>query len=185
MRAVEPLLTLEEVRRIAQLCSRRAPTGIRNRALIIVLHCGALRVSEALALTPSSVNHVEGIMKVDGRAARIVHIEPEAADRIRRWLKVRVRLGLDCDSLFCTLRETPLNQAYVRQFLPKLASKAGINKPVHALALRDSYVASLLEKQVSPEELQAFLGFKSLASTIRYVNELALRQDHEYPNEGL
>ena len=44
------LLSPDEVRALLRACSSRAPTGIRNRALIAVLYRGGLRVSEALAL---------------------------------------------------------------------------------------------------------------------------------------
>ncbi|MDQ3091787.1 MAG: tyrosine-type recombinase/integrase, partial [Actinomycetota bacterium] len=43
------LLSPEEVRALLRACSARAPTGIRNRALIAVLYRGGLRISEALA----------------------------------------------------------------------------------------------------------------------------------------
>jgi site-specific recombinase XerD len=37
-------------------CSRRAPTGIRNRALLAVLFRSGLRISEALALYPKDLD---------------------------------------------------------------------------------------------------------------------------------
>ena len=45
----EPL-SREEVITLMNVCSRRAPTGKRDRALICILWRGQLRVSEALAL---------------------------------------------------------------------------------------------------------------------------------------
>ena len=47
----EPL-ALADVEALRAACSRRAPTGIRNRALLAVLFRSGLRVSEALALLP-------------------------------------------------------------------------------------------------------------------------------------
>src|SRR2546426_5931752 len=46
------LLTPDEVRALIRACSATAPTGIRNRALLVVLYRGGLRVGEALALDP-------------------------------------------------------------------------------------------------------------------------------------
>ena len=45
-------LTADEVRALLRACSSRAPTGIRNRALIACLYRGGLRLAEALALSP-------------------------------------------------------------------------------------------------------------------------------------
>lgn len=44
------LLTVQEIELLMRQCSRRAPTGIRNRALIAVLWCCGPRIGEARAL---------------------------------------------------------------------------------------------------------------------------------------
>ena len=46
----------DEVRSLIRACSNRAPTGIRNRALIVVLWRAQLRVSEVQALTAKDVD---------------------------------------------------------------------------------------------------------------------------------
>lgn len=46
------LLTALEIERLMRQCSRRAPTGVRNRALIAVCWRCGLRIGEALALAP-------------------------------------------------------------------------------------------------------------------------------------
>lgn len=48
-RPIETLASAE-VEKLLNACSRKAPTGIRNRALIILLWRAGLRMSEALAL---------------------------------------------------------------------------------------------------------------------------------------
>ncbi|MGH2731613.1 MAG: hypothetical protein ACRDJG_01460 [Actinomycetota bacterium] len=40
------ILTPEEVRALILACSPKAPTGIRNRALIVVMYRGGLRLHE-------------------------------------------------------------------------------------------------------------------------------------------
>ena len=50
------LLTPGEVERLIRVCSNRAPTGIRNRALIaLAWRCG-LRLGEVLALMPKDID---------------------------------------------------------------------------------------------------------------------------------
>lgn len=48
------ILTEDEVRALLKSCSTRAPTGVRNSALIVALYRGGLRISEALALRPKT-----------------------------------------------------------------------------------------------------------------------------------
>ena len=50
------ILSEVEVRALIRACSNRAPTGIRNRALIAVMWRCGLRISEALALEPRDVD---------------------------------------------------------------------------------------------------------------------------------
>lgn len=44
------LLTQREIEALIRACSNRAPTGVRNRALIALAWRGGLRISEVLAL---------------------------------------------------------------------------------------------------------------------------------------
>ncbi len=60
-------------------CSNRAPTGIRNRALIVVMYRAGLRLSEALALKPKDVDPDAGTITVlhgKGERRRVVGIDP-------------------------------------------------------------------------------------------------------------
>ncbi len=51
----EPL-SADDVKGLIRACSKRASTGIRNRALIAVLYRAGLRIGEALALLPKDLD---------------------------------------------------------------------------------------------------------------------------------
>ena len=53
--SAEPL-TPAEMTAILAACSPKAATGIRNRALLMLLYRSGLRVSEVLALRPADVD---------------------------------------------------------------------------------------------------------------------------------
>src|SRR5262249_15565412 len=59
----EPL-ALADVEALRGVCSRRAPTGIRNRALLAMLFRSGLRISEALALFPKDIDPSSGMLRV-------------------------------------------------------------------------------------------------------------------------
>ncbi|MGI8592761.1 MAG: tyrosine-type recombinase/integrase, partial [Solirubrobacteraceae bacterium] len=101
------LLSPDEVRALLRACSSRAPTGIRNRALIAVLYRGGLRISEALALLPKDVDSAQGTLTVlhgKGDRRRTVGMDPAAFALLERWVDRRRALGLSGRRpVFCTL----------------------------------------------------------------------------------
>jgi site-specific recombinase XerD len=171
----EPL-EAEEVRALMAACSRRAPTGIRNRALITVLWRGGLRISEALALEPKDLDRKEGAIRVlhgKGDRSRTVGLDPEAFALVELWLERRRSLGINGHRrVFCTLAGSPLSTAYVRALLPRLARKAVIEKRVHAHGLRHTHAAELAREGVRMNVIQAQLGHSSLATTDRYIRHI-------------
>jgi len=171
------VLTPDEVRRLVEACSNRAPTGIRNRGLIIVMYRGGLRSRESLALRPKDVDVVTGTLTVlhgKGDRRRVVGLDPGAMAIVSRWIETRHSLGIDGHApLFCTLPGRPLQPSYVRTVLPRLARKAGIEKRVHPHGLRHTHAFELMMEGVPVPIIQQQLGHTSLATTDRYVSHLA------------
>jgi integrase/recombinase XerD len=100
-------LTQTEVIALLRACSRRAPTGIRNRALIAVMWRCALRVGEALALELRDVDLDHGTIRVrhgKGDKARTVGIDEQTAALLARWIDGRRTLNVGARAMvFCTL----------------------------------------------------------------------------------
>ena len=171
------LLSGEEVRALLRACSSRAPTGIRNRALIAVLYRGGLRISEALALLPKDVDSSQGTLTVlhgKGDRRRTVGMDPAAFALLERWVDCRRQLGLSGRRpVFCTLAGEPLDSSYVRRLLPRLAARAGVEKRVHPHGLRHAHAAELAAEGVPVNVVQQQLGHGSLATTDRYLRHIA------------
>lgn len=67
-------------------------------------------------------------------------IDDGALAVVERWADVRRGLGISGRRrLFCTLAGGPLDASYVRQLLPRLAGRAGVDKRVHAHGLRHAH----------------------------------------------
>jgi len=171
----EPL-TDGEMRAILRACSQRAPTGIRNRALLTVMYRAGLRVSEALALRPADIDPGPGTIRVlhgKGRKARTVGIDDGALAVLQRWTDKRRDLGLRGRTLFCTLDGGPLRDTYVRDMLKRTSAKAGITKRVHPHGLRHSYASALVREGVPLNVISKALGHASSAITSRYLDHIA------------
>lgn len=188
------LLAPEEVRLLMNACSRRAPTGIRNRALIALLYGGGLRIGEALALKPKDLD-LDGlaitIQNGKGDQRRVVALLPDAVDAVQRWIDCRTGFRVGSDRpLFCTVSRgaagphatapgQPLSREYVARFLKKVARRAGIGKRVHPHALRHSHADLLRRRGFDVEEVRKQLGHRDLAVTTRYLDHLG---SHDLPN---
>jgi site-specific recombinase XerD len=171
------ILSEDEVRQLVRACSNRAPTGIRNRALLTLLYRTGLRISEALGLYPKDLDPAEGRVVVrhgKGDKARVVGLDHESFAVIERWMDRRTRLGLNGrQPVFCTLRGEPVKSPYVRALLPRLAEKAGIEKRVHAHGLRHTHAAELAREGTPMNIIRAQLGHENLSTTSRYLDHIA------------
>jgi len=168
-------LTPHEVRALLDQCSRRAPTGVRNRALIMLLYRSGLRISEALALKPASISlerHTARVLHGKGNKATVRGFHPSAGDALAAWLDRRKALGLRSGPLFCTLQGGPLSDRYVRNMLKRLAAKAGIDKRVHPHGLRHTYAGELERAGMPVSTISKLLGHSSVAVTSVYLGHL-------------
>ncbi len=125
-------------------CSTRAPTGIRNRALIAVLCRSGLRIAEALALELRDVDLQTGTLRVrhgKGDKSRTVGVDEQTSALLARWLDRRRRLSPGARApVFCTLDGGRVDSSYVRHLLPRLAAKAGLDRRVHARRGRAPFI---------------------------------------------
>jgi len=185
--------TAEEVRRVFNIISQRAPTGIRNRAMLALGYRAGLRISEVLGLNPKDVDPVKGRVRIHqegGGKARTVGLDEQTCALIDRWLQKREDLGIDQNKpLFCTItngKETsntprakklktgsPLESAYVRMMMRRISKKAGLDKRFYFQGLRRTFAKELLEEGVQIPYIQRLLGHSSPATTQRYLQIVA------------
>jgi site-specific recombinase XerD len=174
------VLTEDEVKALIRSCSNRAPTGIRNRALIITMYRAGLRISESLALKPKDIDADAGTVTVlhgKGDKRRVVGLDPGSMAILLRWVDTRRQYRLTGrTTLFCTLQGRPLHSSYVRTLLHRLGTKAGIEKRVHPHGLRHSMSYELMMEGVPVPIIQQQLGHTNLATTQRYLDHIAPKE---------
>lgn len=168
----DELLTPDEAAALVHASSGRAPTGLRNRALVAVMYRSGLRPGEALALMPGDVDLARGAVEVPARKGgrrRRTGIDAATRELISDWMARRDERGIGDDRpLFCTLAGEPLKAAYVRELLPRLARRAGIRKRVHPLALRYANAAELAEEGMPSGMIDRHLGVAPTGGARRY-----------------
>jgi site-specific recombinase XerD len=171
------VLSEPEAVALIKACSQRAPTGVRNRALIAVLWRSGLRISEALALELRDVDLQAGTLRVrhgKGDKSRTVGVDEQTGALLARWLDRRRRLGPGARApVFCTLAGGRVDPSYVRHLLPRLARKAGIDRRVHAHGLRHTYASELARERTPINVIRDALGHSTLTVTDRYLRDVA------------
>ena len=173
------VMTPSEVEAIIGACSPTSRTGVRNRALLMLLYRSGLRISEALALRPSDVNLAEHTIRVlhgKGDKATTRGFHPGAVDALARWMDIRKALGIRTAPLFCTLDGHPVYAQYVRLLLHRLAAATGIEKRVHPHGFRHTFAFELEKAGVPVTVISKLLGHSSVAVTSRYLDHLTNRQ---------
>jgi site-specific recombinase XerD len=170
------LLEPTEVAALIEACSARAPTGIRDRALIAALYRTGIKPGEAVALSADDVSFGEGTLTVQGAGARYrtLGLDPVTLTFIGHWADVRARLALPPGPFFSTLEGRPLETSHIRRLLPRLAKAAGLSKRVHAAAFRNTHAVELVKEGQPLTLIQSQLGLSSISATERYLNELDL-----------
>lgn len=169
------LLTPDEVQSMLSRCSMRAPTGVRNRAMLLLMYRSGLRVSEVMALRPSDIDlkrHSIRVLHGKGDKATTRGFHPSATDALARWIDTRRELGLR-GPLFCTLQGGALHPQYARNLLKRLGAQAGVDKRVHPHGLRHTYAVELEQAGLPVSKISKLLGHSSIAVTSRYLDHLS------------
>ena len=166
----------DEIERLIAACSRRAPTGLRNAALIAMAWRCGLRASELVALRPKDVDLSEGRVTVQhgkGDRRRVIGLDQGTAAMVERWLVSRRKLKLPGTApLFSTLAGGQLDTSYLRHLFARLRVKVGVDRRIHPHALRHRFAVDLIQDGADLVVVQRALGHASAATTSVYLSRL-------------
>lgn len=171
---VKPLVvpSTEQVERLLRSFSK-APTSIRNRAIVCLLWRCGLRVSEALNLLPGDVDGARGSLLVrrgKGGKARTVGIDAGALAVLAAWQAVRPRTGRTAP-LFVTLDGEAVSTSYVRSMLIRKSRKVGLPQ-LHPHSFRHCFAVSLVRERFTMPTIQRLLGHSDLSTTAQYLDSI-------------
>lgn len=170
MRRIPDVLTDDERQALLSAPSRRAPTGIRNRAMLAIMLDAGLRCAECCAIRAQDVDMQSGRVTVrqgKGRKDRIVWAGPDTLAAVADWLAVRPSAD---GPLFCTLAGRPVQTRYVRAMLDRLEHRAGIRHNVSPHTLRHTCATDLLRQTGNLRIVQRALGHASVTTTQIYTH---------------
>jgi len=172
------VMTDTEWREFIGTFNLKAPTGLRNAALFVLMHDAGLRTCEVIGLKVADVraDTVDGqsmtalrLETTKGDRERMVYLTAEADDLLTRWLDAKKAKGLGrFTHVFTTLKGGPLAGAYLRELAARKGAEAGIGWRVHPHALRHTFATDLLEETGDLALVQDALGHRDPETTRVY-----------------
>lgn len=183
-RTLPKTLTSAEISALMARPNVDCPTGLRNRAMLEVMHRCGLRVSEACGVHLRDVDWNAGEVRIRPEVAKggreaVVYLDARTLELLTRWKAVRRRHAHGNPCLFTTLRGGQVNRHYVWEMTARYARRAGIDRPVWPHMLRHSYATELLREGFNLIEVQTLMRHADIRTTVVYTHlvdaELAAR----------
>lgn len=178
------VMSRDECAALKSMPNTRCPTGLRNRAMLEVMHRGGLRVSEVCKLRRRDIVWERCMIEVrDAKGAkdRTVTTDPATMAWLRAWDSRRVR----GEPFFNRVRRVPgekpggaLTTSAVQKTVRLLAGRAVRRGKIDAdragritpHKLRHAHATELIEEGASLTAIQQQLGHANIASTSIYLH---------------
>lgn len=175
IRKLPDTLSYDEIRRMIDSIDLSSPLGHRNRAILEVLYCCGLRVSELVNLRLSDLFTEEKIVRVTGKGdkQRLVPIADTALRQVEYYLEQRRTMYVapdSTDTLFLNQHGRRLTRVMIFTIIRKCAAAAGITKTVSPHTLRHSFATHLLQGGADIRAVQELLGHESILTTEIYTH---------------
>ena len=174
-RKLPDTLSYDEIRRMIEGIDLSRPLGHRNRAILEVLYCCGLRVSELVNLRLSDIFAEEGVVRVTGKGdkQRLVPIARAALQQVERYLEQRRTMAVAADSadvVFLNQRGRRLTRVMIFTIIRQSAAAVGVTKTVSPHTLRHSFATHLLQGGADIRAVQELLGHESILTTEIYTH---------------
>lgn len=175
-RHLPEVLSYEEIQRMINSIDLSQPNGHRNKAMIEVMYCCGLRVSELIGLQITDIYRNDGFVRVVGKGQkeRLVPIGESSLKVLFQYIE-GARLHVEVkpkysDIVFLNNRGTGLTRQSVFLLVKSLAEANGIKKSISPHTFRHSFATHLLEGGANLLAVQQMLGHASVSTTEIYTH---------------
>lgn len=142
-------------------------------AVIELLFCTGIRVSELCSLRICDVNLTEGFILIHGKGSkeRIVNISNTSVLTLLRDYSLLFSSNNPVTTpFFINPNQKPINDQAIRRIIKKYCDIAGINEHITPHMFRHTFASSLLDADVDIRYIQSMLGHSSIKTTEIYTH---------------
>jgi integrase/recombinase XerC len=147
----------------------------RDKALILCMYSGGLRISELVELSLDRLEKDSGEARVIGKGnkERYVFFSDQAKEALKDYLlerKARIKEEKPTKRVFINRKGGPISVPGVRWIISRYAGLSGIQKNIHPHSLRHSFATHLVNSGCDVRVVQELLGHVSISTTQRYTH---------------
>ncbi len=168
---LEPL-SLEDFQAMLDSCPKDGFTGLRDRALLLLLMDTGLRHQELTDLEVADLDLATGqviVRQGKGRKSRAVYVGKRTRRALQAYLRQRRKQGLGEEAPLWVQRSGErLSKSGIRQVVRRAAKRAGVPEPgMHAF--RRAFAVNSLRNGMDLVTLQRLMGHADLSTLNRYL----------------
>lgn len=166
------VLSSSEQAALLRIPNPKAPTGLRNLCMMMLMLRAGLRAGEILDLKAEDINWNEGKIHVAESGAakeRTLWLDDELLALLENWHRIQPP---GSSYFFSTLKGGRLKDRYLREMVKRTARKAGINKDVHPHLLRSTFAVNIIKEMNDIRLAQNALGHRDATTTQAYLKHL-------------
>jgi integrase/recombinase XerD len=178
-RKLPSTFTKAELEALLAVPNLDVPTGLRDRCILELMFCCALRVSETCSLHLRDVDWREGEIRLrpeitKGGKEAVVYLDDSTLALLERWKAGRRPFGAGKPNLFVCVRKAqrgePLDRRRVWEMIRRRAAKAGIDRAVWTHMLRHTAATRWLAEGFTITEVQRLMRHSDLRTTAIYLD---------------
>lgn len=158
-----------------------APTQPRDRAFLMTVYAGGLRLSEATQLRTTDIDRPRMQLRVrrgKGAKERVLPLSARLLQELETYWRAQRshRLGHDTPWLFLGAQaDQPINRSTGQNIYYRAVEKSGVRRKGGIHVLRHSFATHCIESGLELTLVQRLLGHSSLLTTARYLHVTAAR----------
>ncbi len=175
----------EQVQRLLDVPNTHTLLGARDRAILELLYCTGLRISELVELNMDDIDFLSDAVhvKTPGRKERVIPIWSSGIQALQNYITLRNKQSqIDASFanriLFINKNGQRLSSRSVRRKMDKYLIKADLDPSISPRTLRHSFAVNLLRGGSDIHTVRELLGHQSLSTTRAY-RQLARKKAEE------